>query len=400
MNRTVFRTVPRLPRFKSPLFRGLDRPALRCVLAAGLCGAALLSSPTHAETCEAASSASPAPVARPAALPALPLEGPFELRPSAPPARAALDAAADAFASRAPAWSLAVAGPDHGLWHRTIGAANDARFHAASIGKSMTAVLIFQLVDDGELDLAATLDRWYPDLPNAARVTIDHLLTHRSGYLVPADGPLSGPYRSPEEDFERLKATGAAFCPGTGWAYSNVGYQLLGRILEQVTGRSYGELLQDRILDPLSLTNTRVIAPRTPDPKRVQGHQGGIAVADVDYATPFAAAPVSTNAQDLLRYWQALLSGRLVSSASLERMIDPAWPMFGNLQMRYGAGLQVAEIPDGPGTMLMHSGGISGFAATVAWLAERELFVAVLTNERQVPAEAALWALVRALEQE
>lgn len=293
-----------------------------------------------------------------------------------------------------------MAGPDLGLWQRTIGVEKGARFHAASIGKSMTAVLVFQLIDEERLALSDTVERWIPDLPNADLVTIDHLLTHRSGYVVPADGPLSGPYRPPEQEFERLETAGAAFCPGTGWAYSNVAYQLLGRILERVTDRPYAALLQERILDPLGLTNTRVVRPGEGDPERVQGHQAGASVAEVDYATAFAAAPVTTDAEDLVRYWHGLLSGRLVSQASLERMIDPAWPMFGNPQMRYGAGLQVAEIPDGPGTMLMHSGGISGFAATVAWLAERELFVAVLTNERQVPAEAALWALVQALEQE
>jgi CubicO group peptidase (beta-lactamase class C family) len=92
-----------------------------------------------------------------------------------------------------------------------------------------------------------------------------------------------------------------------------------------------------------------------------------------------------------------LIAGELISSESLERMVDPAWPMFGDSRMRYGAGAQVSEIVDGPGTMVLHSGGIAGFSSTLAWLPERELFVAVMVNERQIPAEAALWALVRSL---
>jgi len=260
----------------------------------------------------------------------------------------------------------------------------------------MTAVLVFKAIEAGQLSLTDPIDQWFPDLPRANEVTIEHLLTHRSGYFIPADGPLSGPYQAPEKDFEKLKDIGLAFCPGHGWAYSNVAYQLLGRIIERVSGQSYADRLTTEILEPLALTETRVLMPNSPDPEMVQGHQGGEPVGPVDYASPFAAAPVVSTAPDLLRYWQALLSGELISEASLKRMMDPAWPMFGNPQMRYGAGIQVADVP-GPGAMLMHSGGITGFSATVAWLADYDVWVAVMTNEREVPAEAAMWALVQAL---
>lgn len=342
--------------------------------------------------------AATAPVPRPPRLPALPirLETSDATLQDAP---ATLDRAAASFAARAPAWSLAVAGPKVGEWNRTLGAPADARFAAASIGKSMTAVLVFQQVEAGRLSLDATLDQWYPELPNASLVTIEHLLTHRSGYSLPAEGPLDGPYRPPEQEFDRLSNHGAIFCPGAGWAYSNVGYQLLGRILEHVSDRPYSALLEQSILEPLALRDTEVIRPEETAAGLVQGHAAGEAVPAVDYATPFAAAPVISTATDLVRYWQGLIGGQLVSARSLERMVDPAWPMSGNPGMRYGAGIQVAEIEDGPGTLLLHSGGITGFSATVAWLPERELFVAVMTNERQIPAEAALWALARSIEE-
>lgn len=308
----------------------------------------------------------------------------------------ALTEASAGFADRAPAWSLAVASPSLGLWQTQIGGGENARFAAASIGKSMTAVLVFKAIEAGQLSLTDPIDQWFPNLPAADEVTIEHLLTHRSGYFIPADGPLSGPYRAPEKDFEKLKDIGLAFCPGHGWAYSNVAYQLLGRIVETVSEQGYAELLRTEILEPLALTDTQVLVPNTPDSLMVQGHQGGEPVGPVDYASAFAAAPVVSTAPDLLRYWQALLSGELISEASLNRMMDPAWPMFGNPQMRYGAGIQVGDVP-GPGAMLMHSGGITGFSATVAWLADYDVWVAVMTNERQVPAEAAMWALVQAL---
>lgn len=145
-----------------------------------------------------------------------------------------LNAAAAGFAGYAPAFSLAVSEPDATQWHRTLGADPGARFAAASITKAFTAALIFQLIDEGTLTLETPLATWYPELPNAELVTIDHLLSHRSGYYLEGAEPLSGPYRAPEHDFARLAEEGARFCPGTNWAYSNVGYALLGRIIEQV----------------------------------------------------------------------------------------------------------------------------------------------------------------------
>lgn len=351
--------------------------------------------PLHGHS-ECVAGEAPIPLPYPQALTPLPLTDPNWPEIVAESTRDRLDEVAGKFLDRAPAWSLAVWGPQVGFWEHHPKRQAGARFAAASIGKSMTAVLIFQEVEAGRLRLDQTIDQWFPDLPQASKVTIDHLLSHRSGYVVPANGPLSGPYRPPEENFEALAELGSTFCPGQGWMYSNVAYQLLGRILEAVSQREYGDLLTERIIKPLSLNNTHILRPNQPDPAMVMGHQAGKAIDPLDYATPFAAAPVSSSAADLLRYWHGLLSGALVNDDALKRMSQPAFAMFDNAQMGYGAGMQVANVP-GPGAMLMHSGGISGFSATVAWLPEHQLMVAVMANERQVPAEAALWALVQGL---
>ena len=338
----------------------------------------------------------PPPVDQPEVLNALP-------RPVSPAEHAMnaalaerLDVAADYIAERVPAASLAVSGPATGLWTASPGTTPDRRFAAASIGKSMTAALIFQLEAEGRLSRHDTVDQWFPDLPLADQVTLDQLLRHTSGYLVPATAPLSGPYRAPEADLERLVQTGPAFCPGTNWAYSNIGYQLLGLIVERVEERPFADVFETRLLIPLGLTGTHVFRPGEPDPALVQGHEGGQPVAGIDYATPHAAGPVSTTATDLVRWMEALLSGRVVSPEALDLMLGPMTPMFGREDMAYGRGLQLYRV-EGPGVMMGHSGGVTGFTAVVAWLAEDDVVVAVLLNDRQVPAEAALWHLVRAL---
>ncbi len=309
---------------------------------------------------------------------------------------AVLEGAADRIAAHAPALSLAIAHPELGLWQSVRGTSPGNRFAAASIGKSMTAVVIFQLADEGRLQASDTLDRWFPDLPSSDLVTLDQLLTHTSGYFLPATAPLGGPYTPPERDFERLRDTGPVFCPGTNWAYSNVGYQLLGRVIEAVDGRRYGDSLQARILEPLGLDATHVLQAGTPDPVMVTGHTGGEPVGPVDYATPFAAGPVSSTAGDLVRYWSALLAARITSTAALTRMTQTLYPMFGQANAAYGRGLQVSQV-EGPGLLVHHSGGVTGFTAGVAWLAEDDLVIAAMTNDRDVPAEAAIWSLTRAL---
>lgn len=307
-----------------------------------------------------------------------------------------LDAAADAISAHAPALSLAVARPGSGLWATTRGAPDGSRFVAASVGKSMTAALVFQLVHEGRLQLVDALDRWFPGLPSSSHVTLDHLLTHTSGYFLPASAPLGGPYTPPESDFQRLRETGPVFCPGTNWAYSNVGYQLLGRVIEAVDERRYAASLQARILTPLGLDATHVLQADTPDPVMVAGHVGGEPVGPVDYATPFAAGPVSSTAGDLVRYWSALLSARITSPEALGQMTQTLYPMFGQASSAYGRGIQVSQI-DGPGLLVHHSGGVTGFTAGVAWLAEDDLVIAAMTNDSSVPAEAAIWSLARAL---
>lgn len=311
-----------------------------------------------------------------------------------------LDRAAMGFAGRAPAWSLAVARPGRGLWSQTIGAEPGARFHAASIGKSMTAAVILQLVEEGRLTLDDTLDTWFADLPNAALVTIDHLLSNRSGYFLQREepqGPTSGDDITPEATFKRLHSGGVLFCPGTNWAYSNVGYMLLGRIIEMVDGQSFEAALTHRLLEPLGLRDTLVLTPETADPRLVDGHDGGAPVDGPRPGQGFAAAPVATTAEDLVRWWRALLTGEVVSAQTLDLMTRRSWPLFGSETLSYGRGMQIAHFNDGPGPMIMHSGGIDGFSATVAWLPAHNSFAAVLVNDRSVPAEAALWALVRAL---
>lgn len=310
---------------------------------------------------------------------------------------ARLDAAADRIAAYGADWSLSVRRIDGAHWSRSP---EGKVFAAASITKSMTAAMIYQLIEEGRLDPDQTLDHWRADLPHADLITLDDLLSHRSGYFLRADGPL-GAYAPPEASYQRLHSDGVVFCPGTSWAYSNIGYMLLGDIIAATDGNSFDASLAARILEPLLLSRTRLAQPDHRDPELVAAHVNGEeAATEADYAGPYASGAVLSTAEDLTLWWQALMGGAVVSPASLDHMTHQAWPLFGHEQMGYGRGVQIADFPVGPGPLVMHSGGVTGFVSVVAWLPRHGVFVAAMTNEQTSSAEAALWALVQALNAE
>jgi D-alanyl-D-alanine carboxypeptidase len=327
----------------------------------------------------------------------------------------ALSTALDSVLVHVPAASVAVGVPGQGLWSATRGFARaDTRepvtdtslFPVASVTKSFTAARVLKLVEEGRLRLDAPVSTWFPDVPNASVMTVEDLLENTHGLVSFNALPdfVDGPYRSPEELIRLATAQPPQFCPGGYWAYSNTGYVMLGRILEQVEGEPLEALLREHLLRPLGLTHTVLLAPGGAPPRTVSGHVAGTPVLDIDYATPFSAGGIASTAADLVRFWHALMSGGVLAPEtvrdqfqdmhSMDVMYPPAQP--GNT-MAYGRGVQLYEIPQGPGLMLGHSGGIRGFTSVVAYVAQDDVFVSVVFNDSQVSAEAGLWALVRAL---
>ena len=332
--------------------------------------------------------------------------------------RTRLDAALDGLLEHYPGISAGIALPGEGTWARTrvrSGGATPADgaplFQVASIGKAFTAVVVLQLVEEGRLGLGATVEPWWPDVPNASTITVDDLLRHTSGLVsfnaLPAGRELGPGYHDPEALVAASAAEDPHFCPGAYWSYTNTGYVMLGRIVETVEGRPFEDVLRTRVLDPLGLADTVVRRPGVPEPRVVAGHASGRPLDGApDYATPWTAGALASTGADLVRFWRALLGGELLPEAAVRAAFDdmasmqPLIPMPPGTTSFYGRGVQHVRAPGGdagPGPMLGHDGGIAGFDATVAYLADDDAFVAVAVNDADVPAAAGLWTLVRAL---
>lgn len=259
----------------------------------------------------------------------------------------------------------------------------------ASVTKAMTATLAFQEIERGTLRLDSTIGEVLPGLwPGREEVTLGQLLNHTSGmpdavwvimeHLGLWDLPLthvrdvvSRPYTTLEL-VELAKQDGWWFEPGTDWGYSNTGYVVAQLMVEAVTGRPLSRLIRERVFRPAGMHRARLeegtlvrgaemedAAVRPAETMRLEV---------IDQSVFAGAAAVIATAGDVVRFYQALLQGRLVSQASVDAMITPV-----GAAAPYGYGYGIFQMPDPAvpgGTLYGHDGG--GFGSASLALASRD----------------------------
>jgi len=137
------------------------------------------------------------------------------------------------------------------------------RFNTASITKLITAVAVCRLVEAGAFGLDQSLDEVIPNsgIPHAGDILIEHLLTHTAGF--PEEAPDDEDDVVGEQWLANAR-TPLLFEPGTGWAYSNIGYGVLGAVMEQATGRPFADAVEELVLDPAGMTETRLREAKPP----------------------------------------------------------------------------------------------------------------------------------------
>jgi D-alanyl-D-alanine carboxypeptidase len=174
-----------------------------------------------------------------------------------------------------------------------------------SVTKTFTATIVLKLVEEGELRLDSTLEDHVPGvIPRGDEITIRQLLQHRSGLANVTDYSswLERALRSPSSrPIDTLRFAGSkplVFVPGSQGRYSNTNYIALGLVIEKVTGHSYAQELEQRILDPLGLDQTEL-----PQTRRMPDLDDGGYNPNV----PWAAGAIVSNAHDVSRFYSALL---------------------------------------------------------------------------------------------
>lgn len=256
----------------------------------------------------------------------------------------------------------------------------DTKFRIASITKTFTAVMIFQLIEEGKLRLPDTLERYFPQIPNAAAITIGQMLAHRSGiHDLAADGGWGMQPRTQEEVVARIAQGQPDFEPDARHRYSNAGYVLLGYIVEKAGGKPYQEALRERITSRIGLKNTYLGTGKT-DPSRNEAisyrYAGGWRqAAELDFSVPGGAGSIVSTPADLAKFIQALFDGKLVSRESLQQMTA----------MREAEGMGMETFSFAGKTLYGHTGGSGSSGAWLAYLPEEKLALAYATNAKIYP---------------
>jgi D-alanyl-D-alanine carboxypeptidase len=208
--------------------------------------------------------------------------------------------------------------------------ANDI-YGAYSVSKLFLSTLVFELVDEGRLDLAAPVGRYVAEVPEAWRqVSVEQLLNHASGLPDFFEGPESLVSFPPTRDelFRSLAGRPFYFQPGTQSRYTQTNYVLLQAVLEELHGRSYRDIVRRRIVEPLGLRNVYLGYASAPKGRLVTAYagKGGVLVRDriipwQDYS--IAHAELFTTADDLGRFLTAVAQGRFARQETLLRLWRP-----------------------------------------------------------------------------
>lgn len=253
----------------------------------------------------------------------------------------------------------------------------NTKYRIGSINKTFTAVLIMMAVEEKKLRLETTLDTFYPSIPQAANITIAHLLSHRSGIWNVTDDSLYLQWHTQKQSeaqlLERMIARSPLFAPGSKAAYSNSNYILLTRILEKIYQQPYAQLLQAKIIKPLGLKHTHAggrINPVANEAYSYRYADGWVKEEETDSSIPLGAGAMVSTPTDILTFAHALFNGKLISAESLEQMKK--------VQDNFGRGLFI--IPFYNKRAYGHTGGIDGFNAVFAYFPEEKIGYALTGN--------------------
>lgn len=254
---------------------------------------------------------------------------------------------------------------------------DNSKYRIGSISKTFTAVLILKAVEEKKINLSQTIDKWFPTLKNAKKITIEHLLRHRSGihnftndkdYLTWNTQP-----KTEEKMVEIIAKGGSDFNPDSKAEYSNSNFVLLTYILEKTYGNSYSDLLEEYIAKPIGLSNTYVFGKINPNNNESKSYRfaGTWKVEpETDFSVPLGAGAIISTPTDLTKFSDALFGGKLLTSESLEIMKT----------IKDGYGIGLFQIPFYGSVGYGHTGGIDGFSSVYSHFPNDNISYALVSN--------------------
>ncbi len=267
----------------------------------------------------------------------------------------------------------------------------DTIFQSGSMGKQFVSAAVMMLVEEGKVGLDDPLPKYFSDAPDFWKnIKIRNLLTHTSGLSEYEDDARTGPdgpfYMrldfTEDQLYKKITALPMEFQPGEKWAYRNTNYVLLGFMIHSLTGKFYGDYLQERIFKPLGMTSTRIISEEDIIPHRASGYRlvdGQL--KNQEWVSPTfnstADGALYFTVLDLEKWDAALYTEKLLKKSSFDAMWTPVTLLSGKTRP-YGFGWGVDQQNDH--RLLEHGGAWQGFTTDILRYPDDRLTIVVLTN--------------------
>ncbi len=283
------------------------------------------------------------------------------------------------------------------IYHKAFGKADleldvdmqkDNIFRIGSITKQFTSLAVLKLAEEGKLDIQDPIQKYLPKYKTEGKtVTIGHLLTHTSG--IPSyTGAPEWDQEMRKRDFTTIDlinefATDSLeFEPGSQWKYNNTGYVMLGYIIEQLSGVSYAEFIQEHFFEPIGMKSSYYGNVQKIIPHRASGYDrdndGNLVNSYyLSMTQPHAAGSILSTVSDLAMWNEAVFDYKIVNMESLTKAHTP-YILTDGSSTGYGYGWSLGE-KYGKKT-IAHGGGINGYLSMGIYYPEEDLYVAVLSN--------------------
>lgn len=271
------------------------------------------------------------------------------------------------------------------LGYTDVGNKNKAnkntKYRIGSISKTFTAALVLKGVEEGKIDLNQSIDKFFPEFPNASNITVLQLLQHRSGIhnFTDDENYLSwNTMPKPEKEMVDIIIKGGSdFEPNSKSDYSNSNYVLLSYILEKTFKKPYFKILSENITQPLDLNNTYLPNNANKDGEESNSYSWRgkwVLEADTDVSIPMGAGGIVSTPVDLVTFSDALFGGKIVNDESLKQMET----------VKDNFGLGLFPIPFGKKRGWGHSGAIDGFSSVFTYFPDGDISYALTSNGTNV----------------
>jgi len=261
---------------------------------------------------------------------------------------------------------------------KSISANSASKYRIGSITKTFTATMIMQLVEENKLSLETTLDNYFPDIPNAEIITIEHLLRHRSGLFNYTSGEfeLGRNFESAtrSELIDYFIENGTVFEPNDKYEYSNTNYVILSFIIEDLDTKTYEQSLNDRIAIPLNLVDTYNGELTNSDNNEAFSYylenENWIPIIETHHTILQGTGSIVSSAKGVNIFYQALFDRQLISEDSfilMTTMVDG-----------YGFGLNSPAFYNKQG--FGHTGSIDGYRSSTVYFPSDDVTITYVSN--------------------